>query len=145
MSFTAMPKGEKITRSFKMRGSNAVEVVATVKPHEDSAVVYRWEYVQNFQDCTPQQVMLQAARNLHVRNQDKFRKAATAEGANIAKVLADSDFEIMWIKKFLEAERQAATPLQRAQAAKKAMSDEERREFYLQMKAEFEAGDGEAE
>lgn len=129
MPFIVKSKDDTINRSFKMRGNNAVEIVASVKPSEYSAAPFEWRYTMNFADCTPEQIMLQAARNLHVRFQDKFRKAATAEGADPMDVIKSKDWDIMWVKKFLEAERQTATPLQRAKAAVGKMSDAEKAEL----------------
>lgn len=129
MSFGTKTKDEKISKSFKMRGTNAVEITASVKPHEDSPIVLEWHYVMNFADCTPEQIMLQAARNLHVKFQSEFRKAATTEGADLQKVVDDETWKIMWVKKALEAERTAATPMQRAASAVGKMTAAEKAEF----------------
>jgi len=129
MSFTIKTKDEKITKSFTMRGNNAVEIVASVKPSEDSASTFEWRYVMNFEGCTPAQIMLQAARNLHVKFQGEFRKAATTEGADPMEVIKSKDWDIMWVKKALEAERTAATPLQRAKSAVGKMSAAEKAEL----------------
>lgn len=126
MSFTKVDAKEKIERSFVMRGEDAVNVTASVKPSEASPVAFKWNYAISFANCTPQQIMLYAARHLHVVRQGQFRKAYTAEGADPKLVAEDTKWNSFFVKAYADQERQGATPMQRALAASGKMTEAEK-------------------
>ena len=127
-TFEQVSKDDKVSKSFEAKGENVVQVRASVSTERDGPM-FRWDYTISFAECTDEEIREQAARNIHIRLQDRFRTAVKKSG--ITAVVKNNPQ--MWahfeVRKLLDEERKSATPLDRAKSAVGKMTAAEKEEL----------------